>query len=392
MADIAEPPSPSTAMSAFTSGFADLMKDTPAQPTPDADSPPAEPSPTPEPSPAAAKVDPQPAPAAEPAKPVVDPEEKWPRTAAEWKKFKEARKERETALTTELNETKSKIKDYEEKLSKTNNAVDPAIVESLKKERDELSERLRLTAVERHPDFQKHFDQKISAQYELAKRIVGPDKADTMVRLLKSEDGPWKDQEIEALVSDLNGIKQGQVAGVLNALSEINAHKSAVLADAKGHYEKLVTEQKAKADSQKQLFANALNAALSKASDPKTGNPLYQKRDGDTAWNSAVEKRIESAKGMFSGNMTPDQLIQAALDATAFPAILEQGKAVFAENEKLRAQIAELTKATPGIQGKGPEGADDGTPQPVQVKVGMNPMEAGGEFFKKLRTEWGQGR
>lgn len=352
------------------------MTDAPPEPPKDTNGTP------PEPKPDMGTTDKVAEPAGEPG------EEKWPRTATEWKKFKEARKERETQLTGELDLTRKQIKEMEAKLASASNSVDPKELDVLKKERDELSERLRLTAVERHPDFQRHFDSKINAQLELAKRIVGPEKADAAIRLLKSEDGAWKDQQIEELVADLPPLKQSQIGGVLNALAEINTNKAGVLSNAKEHYDKLMGEQKAQEKQRVATFQKAFSDALTKAQDPKDGIVVFQKREGDEAWNQGVEQRIKAATELLSGQPNPGQIVEAALNAVSFSAVLEHAKAIHTENQTLRAQIAELSKASPKIEGKQPEAGNDGETKKIQFNSSMNPMEASREFFKALQGDY----
>ena len=74
-------------------------------------------------------------------------------------------------------------------------AVDLTQLDEIKKQRDELDEKLKLVAFERHPNF-KVYDTKIAKVIEESKTLVGKDAQDSLVKTLAMPDG--EDVEFEA--------------------------------------------------------------------------------------------------------------------------------------------------------------------------------------------------
>lgn len=335
------------------------------------------PTPAPAPKPA---PDPAPRPV-EPPKPVDElPEDKWPRTAQEWKKFKEIKardiKERDEkikAIEAERDEIKKKISET---------PVSPEL-ESLKKERDELSERLRILDVERHPKFTAYFQNRTQTQVDLAKRIVGPEYAEKAAKLLSLPDGQYKDSQIEEMLLNLSPLQQSRFGSVLNSLADIEAERQSEIKRSRENYDKMTAEQTAAREQQMKGIEKAFNDAALKVQDT---NPVFKKREGDHAWNTEVEKRLEMARNLFFGKgVKPEQVIQASLDAAALPSILSGYEAMYNENERLKAQVAELSKASPTIQSHSQP--SDGSPQPVPVKVGMRPDDVTRAWVKSVTAE-----
>lgn len=318
---------------------------------------------------------------AAPAKPADDlPEDKWPRSAQEWKKFKEIKardiKEREdeiAALRTERDDIRKKISE----------AKSSPELEALVKERDEYSERLRLLDVEKHPKFVAYFHNKTQAQVDLAKRIVGAEQADQAAKLLALPDSPWKDQQLEEMLSTLGPIQQSRFGSVLNTIASIEDERQSEIQNARANFDKMTAEQTSHREQQVKGLEKTFTDAVLKAQET---NPVFSKREGDHAWNSEVEKRIESARNLFFGKgVNAEQVIRASLDAAALPTILAGYEAMYKENEGLKAQIAELSKASPGLQSG--NRSVEGAPQSVPIKSGMRPDAALAAWMKNLTAE-----
>jgi len=336
------------------------------------------------------------APAKEPAPPPADAkpdeakpaddlgEDKWPRSAQEWKKFKEARKqaieEREqkiAGLNTSLDELKKKISETP--------ATSPEL-DTLRKERDELSDRLRTVDVERHPKFKAYFDAKLNTQVELAKRIVGPEHAEAAARLMGLPEGEYKNAQIEELMVNMTPLQQSRFGSVLNSVAEVEAERQSEIAKGRENYDRMVEEQKGAQAERAKAVDKAFNDAALKAQDTKEGNFLFQKREGDHDWNRQVEERLSLAKNLLMGKgVTQEQVIAASFYAAATPALLAGYDALHAENEALKQQVAELSKAAPTLQST--EHSSEAAAQTVPVRVGSRPDEVIRGWVKGLQEE-----
>jgi hypothetical protein len=322
-----------------------------------------------------------------------DADEPMPRTAADWKARKAKQGERLKLAQTERDATKSELATVRAEIGELKKAGPSPELDGLKKERDELSERLRLNAVEKHPKFQAYFEQKTNAQLDMAKRIVGAEAADEIVRALKMDDGAYKEAEIERLTAGMSQYKLSQIGNVALELDRIKAEREGEITRAKSNFEEMTKAEKAQMDKrradQTAFVEKTFNDILGKASDAKEGNFLFQKKDGDTAWNTQVDERVALAKQLFTGQSKPESLAQAAFYAAALPALLTsytaEKEASAKEIATLKAQVAQLSAASPTVQpGERAANGEPGQFSRTPIKKDANPQEAGKSFMKDM--------
>lgn len=320
---------------------------------------------------------------AEPAKAKAEAEpieEKWPRSAQQWKQFKEARAKELSERDATIAALKAEVEGAKKK--STEPTAPPPELDALKKERDEYSNRLRLLDVERHPKFQAYYTGKVNAQVEMAKRIVGPDKADAAAKIVTLPESAYRDAQVEELMLDLTPLQQSRLAGVLNAVSEIEADKQSEISKARENYDKMLSEQKTEQESRQAKIQQQFKETALKIQE---SNPVFQKRQDDAEWNKAVEDRIAQAERLFFGKDTKvEDVMQAAFNAAALPAILTSFEAMHAENEQLKKQVEELSQSSPKISSASE--TERGGPQAVPIKVGMRPQDATAAWVKSVTT------
>jgi hypothetical protein len=332
------------------------------------------------------------APAAPPAAPAETPPlagptdpDRWPRSAKEWDQFKQVRNENYRKRDERIAALEKELKTREERLAGFANAVDPKEHSSVREERDRLSEALRLAAVEKHPRFQAYYDGKLGAQVELAKKIVGPDNGPAIAALLKLPDDDYRNAQIEEFMGGLSPMAANRLGSVINSIDELRNERETEISRAREDYDKAAARQQAdqqasqaviKSNAEK-LFSDTLEQARSKM-------PMLQTREGDAAWNQAVDQRVAAAKNILFGQENPDQLIRSALAAVSFPALLESHAALQAEHDKLVAQVAALRTATPTTSRGTPSAGPDGQARQSQVKPGSRPMQAAADWIGLL--------
>jgi len=321
---------------------------------------------------------------APPAKPAEVEEEKWPRNASDWDKFKSKKTQQLKERDEKLAAAQAKIAELEKRPAQQENPE----FEMTKKERDELSEKLRLVAIEKHPKFQQYYANKISAQVDLAKRIVGSEKGSELSKLLDLPDSDYRSLRIDELLAELTPMQQSRIGSVMNSLDEINAERSAEIGRATTDYAAMM--EKTKSDTQaaqkKAQEANQkeFDAALQKATDPASGIFTFQKRTGDEEWNKGVEQRLEMAKNLIFGKNDPQTLIQAALYATSLPSVLKSHQQLHEENTTLKAQIESMKAATPKVTSNGGS-PSTATTQPQRPSGSRRPSEIAGDWMKDLQ-------
>lgn len=344
------------------------------------------PSPAP-PSPAATVAAPQPQPSAPaPAAPPEPPEEKWPRTAAEWKARKESQKK---LLDETVKRYEAKITELETKHKSEPPGPSPEL-ESLKKEKEELSRRLQIVDVTQHPQFQAYFEGKTKAQIELAKRVVGNDLASKVESLLKQPDSEWRTNALEEIFVDLTPSQQSRLGGVLNSLAGIEAERQDEISRAGENYKQMLDQRANETKAQQAKLSQIIEDTVKAQMDPEKGLAPFQKRENDSTWNTQVDERVAKAKAILSGQgVGLDKVVQAAFHAVALGPVLEENLALRGELEKLRTQVSALSAATPRVEPAAQQEPGD-QPKPVQIKQGMRPMDATKNWAKAM-TEAMQG-
>ncbi len=353
---------------------------------------PEQPAKAPEP---AAKAPERAATAPEPPEPAAD---KWPRSADEWKKFIAVRDGNYAKRDARIKELEAAVADKDTKLKGM--PTDPATFETLKQEREryekeakELSEHLRLAAITTHPKFVAHYEGRVNEQIEMAKRAVGPAKADAIAEALRLPEGAWKNARIEELSADLTHVAASRLGGVMNAIEAIEAEKRGEVARAKSDYEAAQTKATADQTAARERGAAEaqarFDAIVKQASDPKDGIALFQLRDGDEAWNAAVKARIEGARAtLFGGSngkgLDQEALIRKALVAEAFAPLLESYQTALSEATALKAQVEKLTKAAPTVEARQTGGSVGGR-ETTPTKPGSRPMEVAADWIRGLQ-------
>jgi hypothetical protein len=125
----------------------------------------------------------------------------------------------------------------------------------------------------------------------------------------------------------------------------------------------------------------AFEESVKSLQDSKNGSPIYQLKENNPAWNDAVQNRITAAKHLlFGGQATPEQVMQAALDAQAYPVMLGYAKSLGDENRKLSEQIKQLTGATPRL-----EPSSGGSSSAAPARTGAAPDEVSRVFLQAMR-------
>ncbi len=369
---------------------ADALPQPPPKPEPSEEGAPVLPSPKPT---TAQATPPEPDKAVEPTKPEDILDDKWPRTADAWKARKAAQVKIVKERDEKINELSKQIESLNQQITGSTTSKE---LEAIKKERDELSERIALLNVAEHPKFKAHFDGRRNTQLEIAKKILG-DQAGRFESLVNLPEGEYKDSQLEELVSGLGTIAQGRIANVINSLAQIDAERSNEIANWKQNRQRIEAEettQRETATNKRKEELAVLNkefeGAIAKAQDKENGFPAFVKRENDEAWNTKVDKRIEYAKALFSGQIDKPTAFQAIINAAAFDGVIGQNLDLIKENARLNEVIKGMKAASPTITGGQPEAGGDGeTASDEEVKEGMTPQQASAAYFKGIRRRAG---
>jgi len=304
-----------------------------------------------------------------PEKPVIAPTSEDADMPPEIKseKAREGWKEVKRNLATarkEADEWKAKVADYEKKLAEKAAPQVPEDfqrrLEELEKEREDLSERLRVADVERHPKFQQYFDGKTKALTDAAKGIVGSDHAGKLERILKVADDEARTQMLDELMGELTPARAARLGAVVADLELLQQEKVAEISKAKerwGQLQQATEAEKAAHIRQREELADRLVGAATEMEAFKAGEGADAARVAEintykTFVKQALTGRLEGADEQFMPLMAVEGL---HLKTKVLPTL----QAKLADMEK---RLAEYESAKPKPPGSG--GGDAGSTQP----------------------------
>jgi hypothetical protein len=279
------------------------------------------------------------------------PEDKWPRSAKEWKHFTSLRKQKDEEHAVELAKRETRIKELEAKTIP--GAVSPDIqkqLDDMKQENEAYSKQLRLVSVTNHPRFKSYFDNKTNAVLAQLKSCVAADELEKATRLVQAPDSESKEAAIDAALENMTTLQKNRFMGVISGLSAIESERQSEVSRAQQDYEQMVAAAKTEKEGKQARFNKLLDDTVKSMTDSKAGRPEYQMREGDDAWNASVQKRIESGKQLITGNLAPETMFKAAFDAAAYSDVLAGYKVALSEVEKLKKQVAAMTAASPRVE------------------------------------------
>ena len=325
-----------------------------------------------------------------PTAPTAPVEVKIPRTSKDWDAYKVAEKARLAEKEIEIEKWKKEAEELRKAPPVSTVSDDDPRIVSTKKERDELSERLRLVDITSHPKFKAHYEGRVNAQIDMAKRIVGTENSEAIATLLKLPDNEYRQNKIEELVSTLSPIQQSRVAGVLNSLNEIDIERDGQIEQAKKDYVKYQEDSKLAAEAKQKENMNKAEAAftsvLSTLQNPKDKDGLFifQKQEGNEEWNKGVEERTKYAKEMLFGKHDPQVLIRAAFHAAALPGVVKAYGALQEQLKGLEEQVKGMTASQPNLEAHStPEGGE-------QAPAGKGEKGKKGKFMggREMAADW----
>jgi len=251
-----------------------------------------------------------------------------------------------------------------------------AQLEALQKERDELSTRLEQADIERHPRFQQHYDGNLKRIAETAKQVVPGENGEKIADMLKSGAFRTNDAAFRELISTLDSVEQAQIGALMLQSRTLHIERADEIARAGERKKQLqAQEEAAKASETKRVMAQ-FEANLREVAG---ADPLLTKRDGDDAWNSAVEKRITSARELMTSDLDAKSVANVAIWATMGPEYRDMLETQMAINAKMKQQIELLSAASPKVSG------NQNGQQPQQSKTA--PAEETWEQMMKRVTE-----
>jgi hypothetical protein len=252
-------------------------------------------------------------------------------------------------------------------------------VETLRKQNQELSERVRILNVEQHPQFQAYFGNKTAEAIAIARSAAGVGKAEEVTRILQLPDSDYRAEQIDALIADLPVSRQTRVLSALTQLDSINAERTAAIDRAKRDGVS-VQQQQQQAAQEHQAKMNQIFEATVKDAIENVG--AFQPREGDEAWNSEIPQRVATAKYILFGNATPEEQATAAIWAASAPVLQQMVLQAQDEISALKVENAKLRSSTPSPSAGGEAAPTTEEPGSYLEAITKSAQAAGPGIFR----------
>jgi len=318
---------------------------------------------------------------------------KMPRSNKDWEAYKAADKKRLAGIQEKLIAAENMVKEFETKYTEVEGKLkekppaDPEVearAKQLEAENKALTDKIIELDVTQHPKFKAFYEGGIDKQIGNAKKLVGEDKADMIEKILKLPDGDYKKVQLREFASEMeDDFDKQQLGLIINKISDLKEDREAEIQKAAQHKDKLVTQRANSAAERQKSLEKAFTTVMKQLGDPKEGMVIFQRREGDDAWNAEVKKSEELVQKILSSNdLKPEMIVKLTANAVALPKVLQTFGAKFtewqAEKSKLEATIKELSKAgsTGGTGNGGSAKANTNGGSRPALKDGMTPHDA----------------
>jgi hypothetical protein len=255
-------------------------------------------------------------------------------------------KEEKAQLAKQLEELKS---------GKTSNPNYEEQLKALQQERDTLSERVRLLDVERHPEFVKKYEGKISGVFDSVKNLVGSD-GERLVGLLKSPESDYRNSQIDDIVEGLSPSKKAKLGALIVKYDEINGEKASEISEAKSDYDAIISKYQQDNEQGTRAALESATKTWAKVSENARALEIFEPRDGDEEWNGELNQRLSLAQQIFNGENSEEDLAKAALWAAAAPKYRELLYAQVEVNKRLQAELSKYRGSEPGVSSRATTG------------------------------------
>jgi len=319
----------------------DITPDAPAEEKPEAKA-------TPQPAQPKAP-DKQPAPSAEDSD--IPPEIKSEKAREGWKEVKRNL----AAARKESDEAKARIAELEKNLAERQAPQVPDEIQqrlaALEKEREDLSERLRIADVERHPKFQQYFEGRNAALTDAAKGIVGSEHAARLERILKVADDESRTQMLDELMGELTPARSARLGAIIADIELLQREKAAEIGKAKERWGQLQQQTEAekvahirqREDLAERLVSAATEMEAFKAGDGSDATRMAEINTYKSFVKQALTGRLEGPDEHFMPLMAVEGL---HLKTKVLPGLK-------AEVAELKKRLAEYDAAAPQPPGGG---------------------------------------
>jgi len=228
-------------------------------------------------------------------------------------------------------------------------STDPDEIDNLRKQNAELSTELKVAAIERHPEFKKKYEERATHLLAQAKSMVGVGLDEKIGTLLFAPETDERTEKLDNIFAELPVSKQARLANIISEMDKLQDDRIDELNNSNATYERMMEEDRANRSTQNEKS----HKLFDEVSETAKNLEMFKKKDGDDEWNKGVDDRMELARRIWTGSTSPEELVLASCWAAAAPKYREAYGAQLEVNRRLKAQIKELTGASPSVTADG---------------------------------------
>lgn len=291
------------------------------------------------------------------------------KVAEDWRNFREkakadieARDSRIRSLESEIENAKKQAPTYQ------------AQVEEAKRQAQDAMSVIERIAIERSPLFKsKVLDQEALIQARLGQLIEGTGITAPEAHAILHGDFNTRERVIES--RQISTFRRQQIADALARWDNIEEERAKMLERGRETLQAYVKEQQQQQESARAQFLRESEKVFDdQFALCKSKLEVYNYIEGNEKWNQCCDALKNVAKSLYSGNVSREQVAQAAIMAPAAVAFQNLLRQAYGQIQELTEQVNKLKGLQPGVRDTGGD-----VMQPAQALSSPN-----GDFVKNL--------
>ena len=304
---------------------------------------------------------------AKPADPVDDDKTFTSAKAADWKKLKEAIKERETKLAEWQTKYAAKEKEVAEIATRLK-AEDKTPeyqkqIDEWKAKHDTLNKQIETIALERSEPFVQHFNERFSKAITKAKDAVPADKAEYVEQLLNVPPSKWRKEQLNAIREELSGIDQGQLDIAIANMDEARTARETQLKDSKLNLERANGMASEQHNRDRELAKARTETFINRTLDMARNYDSFKPGENDPEQALLAKTNEDRVAKFFRNELPPEEIAIMPIVAAEGKRLIEKVlPALQKENAELREALKAHQVAKPAPEG-GKKGAQEARPK-----------------------------
>jgi hypothetical protein len=274
-------------------------------------------------------------------------------------------------LTKELREAKTKLKEFEGKVSDRTDAVEQkggdaqsdtqltelqAKLEKFQAERDELESELRVSKIESTREFKTAISEPTKAVVKAISDIAKSYEVrpSTILEAVEETDGVKRRTLLKELTGDMDAADALSVRMKVDELIQLNGKREELIKDSKTALAALnLAEEESERTDRSKYDADAKKAFGEVWGTFQEELPILKKIEGNDSWNQTLDQLRANAEKLDAEPLDHRQRAALTYQAVTLPLVVQVFKDYVSktnnEMQSLRDNLSEYRKATPGV-------------------------------------------